>query len=149
MREKMQEPDAGTLATIASIIAAFGVAMLFFRIQREIDPRRIEEQSRQTGEDVVWIPWADWLLIAATLVCLLLVILPIALSFGRRLAAAGSAAAAVMVAGYVFAILGHYRILFGRHRTRPRTNPEPAEIMFVAISALAAIGVFLFSIVTG
>jgi hypothetical protein len=40
--------DPGTLSTIASIISAFGAAMLFFRIQREL-------QMRKSGERV-WLP---------------------------------------------------------------------------------------------
>ena len=53
-------PDSGTLAGVASVIAAFGAAMLFFRVQREITMREQDERN--------WIPWADWLLVVATLV---------------------------------------------------------------------------------
>lgn len=137
--------DASTLATIASIISAFGVSMLFFRIQREI--------QMQTSGEIVWLPLADWLLVIATLICLLLVILPITFNVGNDLAAAGSAAATVMVAGYVFAILAHYRIFFGRRfivfgekRKGPRTNPEPSELGFVMISIAVACLVFAMRI---
>ena len=51
--------DSGTLANVASVIGAFGAAMLFFRIQREL-------QMRKAGERV-WLPLADWLIFAATL----------------------------------------------------------------------------------
>jgi hypothetical protein len=64
--------DASSLATTASIIAAFGIAMLFFRIQRELG-------MAERGE-INWIPWADWLLVGATAVSLLLVILPLSKS---------------------------------------------------------------------
>lgn len=60
--------DASSLATIASIISAFGGAMLFFRIQREL--------AMQGAGEPIWIPWADRLLIAATLISLLLVVVP-------------------------------------------------------------------------
>jgi len=63
------EIDRGTLATIASIISAFGVPMLYFRIERELRMRKKEE--------IVWLPAADWLLVGATLVSLLLVIVPL------------------------------------------------------------------------
>ena len=84
-------PDASTLASIASVIAAFGSAMIIFRVQRE-------EQMRSEGERV-WLPLADWLLVVATLSCLLLIILPISAGFPFRLPAAASAASAVVVAG--------------------------------------------------
>ena len=131
--------DQGTLATIASIIAAFGAAMLFFRIQREL-------HMRAKGE-TVWLAIADWLLVVATLVCLLFVIVPIVLSFGLRLPSAAAAAAAIMVAGYVPAILGHYRIVFGRRRHGPRANPEPSERWFVLFTFVAAVAVFLVLLV--
>lgn len=48
--------DASSLATIASIISTFGVAMLLFRIQRELTMHEVGE--------INWIPWAgdscDW-----------------------------------------------------------------------------------------
>lgn len=129
-------PDASTLAGIASIIAAFGSAMIIFRIQRE-------EQMRVEGE-VVWLPTADWLLVLATLACLLLIIIPISAGLSLRLPAAASAASAVAVAGYIPAILAHYRIVFGAHRTGPRHNPEPLELAFFLVTLGAAIGIALW-----
>lgn len=98
----------------------------------------------------IWLPVADWLLVAATLICLLLVIVPLVSFSGTKLPAAASGAAAILVAGYVLAILAHYRILFarqrlfwGKRREGPRDNPEPSElILSVTVSALA----FLFFI---
>jgi hypothetical protein len=128
--------DPATLATLGGIIAAFGAAMLFFRIQREL--------TMGDGGEIVWLPWADWLLVAATMISLLLVILPITIFAELKLATVASGAAAIMVAGYVLAILAHYRIIFGRRflvfgglRTGPRTNPEPSELILV----LATLGV--------
>jgi hypothetical protein len=128
--------DRGTLATIASIISAFGVPMLYFRIQRELEMRKNQER--------VWLPAADWLLVGATLVSLLLVILPLLTLRDVRLPVAASGAAAIMVAGYVPAILGHYRIFFGQNRTGPRDNPEPWELLFVVLALATALCVFLF-----
>jgi hypothetical protein len=135
--------DAATVATIASVISAYGVAMLFFRIQREL-------YMHGQGERV-WLPVADWLLVAATLMSLLLVLVPLVSFSGLRLPAAASGAAAILVAGYVFAILAHYRILFGRDRLfwgklreGPRDISEPSEsIVSIAASALA-LGFFLW-----
>jgi drug/metabolite transporter (DMT)-like permease len=128
------EIDRGTLATIASIISAFGVPMLYFRIERELRMRKKEE--------IVWLPAADWLLVGATLVSLLLVIVPLVTFREVRLPTAASGAAAILVAGYVPAILGHYRIFFGQRRTGPRHNPEPSELFFVTAALIAAVCVF-------
>jgi hypothetical protein len=108
--------------------------MLSFRIQREL--------QMQEKEEICWIPKADWLLVAATLVALLLVILPIvALSWAavNRLAAAACAASTIMIAGYVPSILAHYRLIFGRNRTGPRDNPEPSERFLIWLTALLAV----------
>jgi hypothetical protein len=117
-------PEAGNLITVGSVIAAFGVAVLVFRIQREL---YMESQGERS-----WVPWADRLLISATTAAFLLVIVPL-ISFTRTpiwaltLAAAGNSFAVLLLAGYPFAILAHYRRLWGKNRTGPRDNPEPAE----------------------
>jgi hypothetical protein len=131
--------DPGTLSTIASIISAFGAAMLFFRIQREL----------QMGEKAerVWLPVADWLLVGATLLSLLFVIVPLVIFSAHRLPSGASGAAAVLVAGYVFAILAHYRILFGANRSGPRSNPEPSELLFVILSVGCALAVLAFGLI--
>src|SRR5260370_31436695 len=110
--------DSGTLASFASVIGAFGAAMLYFRIQREL-------HMRQQGERV-WIPLADWLIVLATLVSLLLVIVPLVALDPKvpgylKLPTAACGATAILVCGYVFAILAHYRIFFGGSRTGPRS----------------------------
>jgi hypothetical protein len=53
----------------------------------------------------------------------------------------------VLVAGYIPAIMAHYRIVFvrdrlfwGRLRQGPRDNPEPSErILAVGVAALATV----------
>jgi hypothetical protein len=126
--------ETGDLLSVASILAAFGSAMLFFRIQRELE---MHERA-----EIQWIPWADWLLILATLIALLAVILPIFFSAGLRLPLAAASAATVLLAGYVLAILAHYRIILGFGRKGPRTNPEPGELVVVLLLLAAAAGVF-------
>ncbi len=132
--------DAATLGTVASIISGFGVAMLFFRLQREL--------QMSDKREVNWIPWADRLLIAATLVSLLAVILPL-VAFKAvpivtdRLPSASCAAAVIMVSGYIVGILAHYRLWFGTKRSGERSNPEPSERVVVFITIALAAGVFL------
>jgi hypothetical protein len=125
--------DEATISTIGAIIAGFGVAMLFFRIQRELTMRDHDE--------AIWIPWADWLIVAATLSALLLVLLPVVVAPGPAsltVASAACAAALILVAGYVFAILAHYRVWIGKQRSGPRSNPEPAEKAWVVASTILA-----------
>lgn len=133
-------PDLSTLSTVASIISGFGVAMLFFRIQREL--------QMQEKDETIWIPAADWLLISATLMSLLLVIFPIVAvskdaSIAHNIASSACSASSILVAGYIFSILAHYRLLFGRHRTGPRDNPEPAEKTLVRLTIVIAAIVFI------
>lgn len=129
--------DTSSLASFASIFAAFGAAMLFFRIQREL-------KMEESGE-INWIPWADWLLVSATVLSLLFVVLPLAILPSRSALAAvpyaAVAASAVLVVGYIPAILAHYRFIFSDEdggESKPRTNPEPSErIIVIAVVVLA------------
>ena len=131
----MDQVDPGAISTTASIISGFGVAMLFFRIQRELQMHEKDEP--------IWIPWADRLLIGATLISLLLALLPLVasrgFSFAMRIATAACGGSIVLVAGYVLAILAHYRLLWGRGRIGPRHNPEPAERAVVYSSTSLAV----------
>ncbi len=136
-------PDAGTVTGVASIIAGFGAAMLFFRVQREI-------AMAEAGE-INWIPWADRLLIGSTTISLLLVVLPVLLveptTFAyAALPPAACACAAILLAGYPFALLAHYRFILGGGRTGPRDNPEPAERYIVITTILVAVAVFAYGI---
>ena len=131
--------DNSTLAQIASIIAAVGAAMLFFRIQRELEMGRQGEQ--------IWIPYADRLLIFATLLSIFLVILPIVLIRESMVAVtnltrAACAAAVIMLGGYIPGILAHYRLVFGKNREGPRVNPEPGEKAVLWITLALALLVF-------
>ena len=130
--------NVGALATIASVIAGFGAAMLVFRIQPAQD-------------QLHWIPWADRLLVAATLISLLLVLLPLTAGGNRlgicaQLPAAACAAAVTLMAGYVLALLAHYRLILGRGRSGVRSNPEPAERWLVFIAIAAAFVLFLITL---
>jgi hypothetical protein len=134
--------DIGSLVTIASIISGFGIAMLYFRIQREL---QMHDQM-----ELNWIPWADRLLIVATLVSLLFVLLPVVLFDKKweiisKIIIGSSASSIIMVVGYIFAILAHYRFLLGKERKGPRTNPEPAEKFVIIITTVTCIGVFIVS----
>ena len=111
--------DDGILAVIGAAIVGFGIVAFVFRIQRELDRYRPKDR---------WIPWADRLLIGIVIVALLFVLFPIALAetfsdlWGKRLPAAAASASAIALAGYIPALLAHYR--FGP-RYRPVKGKEP------------------------
>jgi hypothetical protein len=131
--------DNGALATIASIVAAFGAAMLSFRVQRELEVRQQGERN--------WIPWADRLLIGATLASLWLVILPLVWMTHSyppvaALERAACAASAIMLGGYIFALLAHYRFVWGGKQSGPLRNPEPAERLAVWVTLAVATAAF-------
>jgi len=119
---------AQDLVIVASIVAVFGAATLPARLQREI-------HMAGRGEPT-WIPWAEGLVLAATLLSLLLVIAPI-LFLGPdnrtvlRVGRAATLLSVILLAGYVPSILAHYRLICGRARSGSRENPEPAECLFV------------------
>lgn len=98
------------LATIGTVIVGFGIAAFVFRIQRELQ----QAEARY----VSWIPWADRLLIGVVTVVLLLVLFPIALAGGDsriwaagRLPAAACSGSVIALAGYIPALLAHYRFI--------------------------------------
>lgn len=135
----VQVPDNTDLIAVAGIAIAVGVAVFIFRVQREIQMHEVGERT--------WVAVADWLAIAATIVSLLFVILPIVAADPARLGrlpAAATAMAVLFAVGYFPAILAHYRLIFSRGRQGPRDNPEPAEARLVLAFGLIGIGVFVF-----
>jgi peptidoglycan biosynthesis protein MviN/MurJ (putative lipid II flippase) len=139
--------------TVASILSGFGISVFMFRIQRELHVR--DEHPEWPN----WLAWADYLILAAILLSLLLVVLPLtAIAEPGRLiysvAAGGCAAASLLVAAYPFAILDHYRIELGTWRTREGERPqerhkgEPVERRIVLVAAVLATAAFLTVVVT-
>jgi hypothetical protein len=110
--------DDGILAVIGAAIVGFGIVAFVFRVQRELE--RVPKER--------WIPWADRLLISSVLVALLLVLFPIALAgtvsslWGGRLPAAACSASTIALAGYIPALLAHYRF-----RPRPQRDRRPGS----------------------
>jgi hypothetical protein len=48
-----------------------------------------------------------------------------------------------MLAGYIFGILAHYRLILGKNQSGKRDNPEPAEGIIVILAAVLAVVAFL------
>jgi len=135
--------DASTLVAVASIVGSFAVAMLTFRVSREL--------CMESKGETTWIPWCDRLLLAGLTAALLLVVVPattglITISVVRAIAAAACGAATVLATAYPFALLAHYRLLLGRRRTGARDNPEPGERAIVWVAVGLAAAVFLWTL---
>jgi hypothetical protein len=131
--------------TVASILTGFCISVFMFRIQRELRVR-----DRHPGWPN-WLAWADYLIMLAIVLSVVLVILPLVAvpSPGRTtysVAAASCAAASILLLAYPFAILDHYRIEIGTWRTKQGESPqtrhkgEPLErIIVIAGVAIAAL----------
>jgi NADH:ubiquinone oxidoreductase subunit K len=129
------EIGSSDLLTAAAVIVGFGITVIMFRVQREI-------QEQEKGEPN-WLAWSDYLILGSILLTIGLAILPLLMlpwvsAFTRSLAASACVAAFILQAGYVFGILAHYRIEIGRERKGPREKGEPAERLIVKLSAVFA-----------
>jgi len=126
-----------SLSTIAMAIVGLAFTILIFRIKRELD-------MAEKGE-TTWIAFSDWLVIIALLVAGLFVLVPLLANdaAGRsRVLISAVSFSIVMMLGWVPAILAHYRLIFGRRRSGPRQNPEPAEGIIVIVIVLLSTAAF-------
>jgi hypothetical protein len=134
--------------TVASILSGFCISVFMFRIQRELGVRDRHPEWQN------WLAWADYLIIAAFVLSLLLVVIPLVVDpepsrFVFSIAAASCAAASLLLLAFPFAILDHYRIEIGTWRTARGENPqerhkgEPIERVIVLAAAVIATLVFI------
>jgi hypothetical protein len=136
--------SAEAYLTVASILAGFGVTVLMFRIQREL---LVEHDP-----DWTWLPWADWLVMSSIALSLIGVVLPLVVvsdpeQFAFAFAAASCAAASLLLAAYPFAIIDHYRLVWGKGRYRKSMRNaivEPGERVIVIVAFCAATLVFAY-----
>jgi|SRR5437773_11587171 len=90
-----------------------------------------------------WLAWADYLVVTSVGLAVFGATLPLLIfpAAGRTImaiAAFSCAAALVLLAGYVPAILAHYRIELGARRKGPRERGEPIERWTVVASCICA-----------
>jgi hypothetical protein len=99
----MSQPD--TLVTAASSIAGFGSALIAFRLQRELDIEEKNEERPRHLREQHWFPASDWLIVAANIGALCLVVAPLVAldhpSKGMLRLAAATCCAAAIVNGIV------------------------------------------------
>jgi hypothetical protein len=117
--------------------------MLIFRVQREV---QIKEQNDDSAS---WIPWADRMLLVATMIALLLGVLPIL--FGQfirgpavLLAPSALVAAVIMTSAYALALLAHYRLwpFSGEREMVPGEAPE--RVVVLVGSAVGIVGAIIY-----
>jgi hypothetical protein len=122
--------------SVASILSGFGITVFMFRIQRELQVRE------RTSDVATWLAWADYLVLAAITLSLILVVLPLVtiphVIGVLAVASASCAAAAILLAAYPWAILYHYRIVLGTKRQGQRLPGEPGEKIVVISAAIIA-----------
>jgi hypothetical protein len=139
--------------TVASILSGFCISVFMFRLQRELGVRDRHPDWPN------WLAWADYLVISAMTLSVILVIVPlVAMPEPGRIVysvAAGScAAASILLLAYPFAILDHYRIEIGAWRTRQGESPyerhkgEPLERIIVVSAGIIATLTFIVIVTT-
>jgi hypothetical protein len=91
--------------TAAGIVVAFAVSVFVFRIGRE--------STMRSQGGLWWLPRADFVLLGALAVTLIGVFVLPVLGAGLTFARYALGLAFVLLAGYPFALAGHYEILHG------------------------------------
>ena len=134
--------------TVASILSGFGISVFMFRIQRELGVRDKHPDWPN------WLAWADYLVLAAIVSSLVLVVLPLIAQsepseFTYSVAAGACTATSLLMVAYPFAILDHYRIEIGVHRPESievRHKGQPIEKVIVIATSIVAV-LFFISVV--
>jgi hypothetical protein len=137
------ESNLPSVVTIASSVVGFGAVVLMFRIQRELYVQEVLKLN------VNWIARADWLVIVAIMLAGLLgLILPLSgftlSGIFEQIPTAACLSAVILLLGYVFAILAHYRLLGNSPAAKedgsipPRSNPEPPEGLIFWVTLIIA-----------
>src|SRR5215469_7841049 len=138
---------APEIISASAIVAGFGVTAIMFRVQREL-------YVRETLKiDILWLAWADYLILTSVALAVFgstapLLVAPIVPRTVVAIAASSCVAALILLAGYVPAILAHYRIELGAKRRGPREKGEPIErwlvITFGILAAISFTATLLF-----
>ncbi len=131
------------LVTVAGVMLGVGVAILLFRLAREL---YMGEQGERN-----WLAYSDRLVVGMCILTLVVLLLPVLGVESRRATVLLSRSAIlggfVMLLGWVLGILAHYRFIGGKGRPRQRDNPEPLErtvvLVTTGIALLAVLGGYL------
>ena len=108
--------DISAIWTAASIVVGFSVGAFGFRLKREID-------MRAAGEPY-WLPRADFVLLLSLAIVLIGVFVLPVLGAGTSFARYSLGWAFLLLAGYPFALAGHYDLLLGKVPESVRAKRE-------------------------
>lgn len=118
--------------TAAAVLLGFQLAGFTWRLAREIDV------AKEGG--INWIPPADYMNLFSLLTTVLGVfVLPVTGLASPRAAERAFGLSVVLFAGYPFALLGHYGLLFNKGTVLPGKYSTRQEIIVIAITVLIAI----------
>jgi hypothetical protein len=133
--------------TAAGVVVGFSVVAFTFRIKRESEIR----SGHPPGTVKYWLPPADFVLIGSLAVVLIGVFVLPVLGAGLTFARYALGWAFLLLAGYPFALAGHYDILFGEvpketMRRRKEADDFPwdteQEIWVIRVLAVASVAYF-------
>jgi hypothetical protein len=132
--------DADAYLSVASILSGFGITVLMFRVQRELKLKEMKPPK------VIRLAWADYLILSAITLSLILVVLPLLLlrsvpEICITPSAASCAASCILLAAYPIAIIDHYHIEWNK-RSGKGLKGEPGERLIVTAAATLALLAF-------
>jgi hypothetical protein len=121
------------LWTLATIVILFQLIAFGWRLSRESEPAK---------SNASWLPPADFLNLLSILVSICTVFVLPALGIAVYEAPAGFALSLILLAGYPFAIAGHYR-LFRMGAAKERVYCTLQEALAICLTCVA-VGVFMY-----
>jgi hypothetical protein len=120
--------------TAGGVVLGFVVTAFTFRIKREAELK--------AGNADYWLPPADFvLLLSMTVVLIGVFVIPVALGAGLSFATYALGFGFLLLAGYPFALAGHYGILGGRPSSKDGDgfkHPQELGVIYVLCVASAA-----------
>jgi len=128
----------------AAILIGFELAGFSWRMDREMKLREVRLRNPHGG--YTWFPPADYLNLFSLLVIVFGVfLLPMRGTLTAHAAGKALVAGLVLFAGYPFAVLGHYGLLFTKgKRELPGEYCTAAEGVVVAVTVVVAVVSVLF-----
>jgi hypothetical protein len=127
------------LVTIAGVMLGIGIAIMLFRLSRELAMRERRERN--------WLAYSELLVVGACILSAIVLLLPVFGAQSRQvtvlLPRSAILAGVVMLIGYIPGILAHYRFIGGKRRPPLRENPEPIERSIVLGATVIAVLAFL------
>ncbi len=71
------EIGSSDLLTAAAVIVGFGITVIMFRVQREIQVQENNKEKPEKERDPNWLAWSDYLILGSILLTIGLAIFPL------------------------------------------------------------------------